>query len=216
MPNSNNNPHQPISSRAKRDPGFAKIRRGLLEHLPELSSNAIKLYLYLHLTAYWQGPKRGWVEASFDDIARGLGWSQKTLQRTMEELEAIPFVEVERAANQYDLTRIKILKYDVKEAAFAVDKSVHSSSFGVDSGVDSGVDKSDHCAVHSKPPSPLNASDLEVPKKAVEVKKEKKGRLDAVRRPFDAGRPSSKKTFPPSGKSREALCARIEHRIAED
>ncbi len=94
-------------SREKRDPGFVKIRRGLLAHLPGMSSNAAKLYLWFHLKASWQPPKRGRVEASFDDMARGNGWSLKTLQRTIEELETMPFIEVERATNQYELTRIK-------------------------------------------------------------------------------------------------------------
>ena len=62
-----------IPSREKNDPGFVKIRRGLLPHLPWMTSNATKLYLWLHLRAYWQGPKRGTVETTFDDIAQSVG-----------------------------------------------------------------------------------------------------------------------------------------------
>src|SRR5882762_8741927 len=118
----------------KLDPGFAKIRKGLLAHLPGMSGNAVKLYLMLHFKACWFAPKRGWVEASFDDMARWCGWSTKTLSRHVEELEAKPYIEVKRAANQHEVSRTKILKYDLEESTSAVDKSVQSSTVGVDCG----------------------------------------------------------------------------------
>ena len=169
----------------KRNPGFAPIRRGLLEHWPEMSVNARSLYIWLHLKANFMEPKRGWVEASFDDMAHGNGWSLKTLQRTIEELEAKPYIEVERAANQYALTRVRILKYDPEGFTSAVDKSDQSSTVGVDCAVDSAAVKFVHTTVHSKTASPQNQQDLQAPKNAVEVKNEKNGKSDAVRRPFD-------------------------------
>jgi hypothetical protein len=61
---------------SQRGPGFVKLRRGLLPHLAEMSSNAAKLYVCLLLRAHWEsGPKRGWVETRYEDIARDLGWS---------------------------------------------------------------------------------------------------------------------------------------------
>ena len=36
-------------SREKRDPGYVKLRRGLLPHLSKMSSNASKLYVCLLL-----------------------------------------------------------------------------------------------------------------------------------------------------------------------
>lgn len=185
------------------------IRRGLLAHLREMSGNAVKLYLFLHLNARWQpGPRRGWVEASFDDMAKALGWSQKTLQRTIEELEAKPYIEVERATNQYELTRVGILKYDLEESTSAVDKSDQSRRVAVDRGVDRGMDKSERSAVHSKPANAQSQQDLRAPKKVVEVKEEKKGKADAVRRPFDAERLADR--TPPF---RENLQNRLEKKI---
>jgi hypothetical protein len=147
-----------------------------------MSGNAVKLYLMLHFKACWFGPKRGWVEASFDDMARWCGWSTKTLSRTVEKLEAKPYIEVKRAANQHELSRIKILKYDLEESTSAVDKSVQSRMVGVDCAVDCAADKS----VHSKPASSQNTQDLQAPKKLKKLKNQKKGEADAVRRPFDA------------------------------
>jgi len=183
-----------------------------------MSSNAVKLYVWLHLSACFSGSKRGCVEASFDDIARALGWTSKTLQRTIEELERRPYVRVERAANQYELTTIRILRYD-RHSNSGVDKFDHSNSDAVDSAVDNGVDKFDHGGVHSNPPMPLEDQSLRASKNAVEVKKEKK-ELDAVRRRFDAELPvasSSLKAKPnpnPSSNGRAKLQARIARRIA--
>lgn len=195
-------------SNEKHNPGFAPIRRGLLEHWPEMSVNARAFYVWLHLNAKWKGPKRGWVEASFDDMARGNCWSVKTVQRTIEELEALPFIEVERASNQYELTRIKILRYDLEETDSAPVKSVHSSVAPVsapDSAAVSGAVKS----VHSNPSILQNQRDLQAPKK-LRSKEEKKERLDAVRRPFDAEqRLAARKAFSPSEK-RKKLEKRLE------
>jgi hypothetical protein len=76
-----------MSRLTQRDPGFVKIRRGLLAHLPEMSSNAVKLYVWLHLKAHWQpGPKRGWVEANKEGIMESLAWANSMVRRTVDEL----------------------------------------------------------------------------------------------------------------------------------
>ncbi len=177
----------------KRDPGFVKLRRGLLPHLGRMSSNATKLYVWLLLSADWRkGPMRGSVVASFADIGRDLRVSSKTLQRAVEELETRekPFISVERAANQYELTQIRIFRYDSCDDTSGVDKSDHSNSIGmdtaVDTAVDSGVDKSDHSDVHSNRSNSLKSKDLRAPKKLEEVKNIKREAMDAVRRRFDA------------------------------
>jgi hypothetical protein len=199
------------ASSEKRNPGAVFVRRGILEHWPAMSVNARAFYIWLLLKAFWLGPKRGLVEASFDDMARGNGWSLKTLQRTIEELEAKPYIEVERAANQYGLTRIRILKYDLEQSTSAVDKSDRSSTVGPVSAVDSGVDSAAVEFVQSKPVSLQNQQDLHAPKKVKEVKNEKEDELDAVRRPVDAElRITSRTSFSPSEKRKK-----LEKRLAE-
>jgi hypothetical protein len=198
-------------SSEKRDPGFVKLRRGLLMHLPEMSERAVKLYVWLLLSARWEGFKRGWVEASFEDMAASNGCSTKTVQRALEELENKPYVEVHRATSQHQLTRIKILKFDIEEPTSTVDKSVHSSDVGVDTGADRGADRPSDRSVHTSPSIELSAKDLQASKKyrSKEVKKE--GRLDAVRRPFDAELPVAPPPFRGASrlKKKQNLTARL-------
>lgn len=91
--------------------GFAPIRRGLLDHLRTMSSNATKLYLFLHLTARWTGRKRGTIETRYTGIAAALGWPLLRVKRTVAELQP-RYVEILQAGNQHRPTVIRILKYD--------------------------------------------------------------------------------------------------------
>lgn len=208
----NSNSHDTQKSSTKRDPGFVKIRRGFLDHLPDISANATKLYIWLHLTAFWEGQKRGLVEASFYDMARGNGWSLKKLQRAIDELEARPYITVERASNQHKLTRIKILKYDLDEAYSAVDKSDHSKCSAVDTAVDSAVDSAVVKSVHSNPAKPQDQQGLQAPKKYRSIEEKKDG-LDAVRRPKDAELHSAdKKVFSPSERKKR-LAVRLREAV---
>ncbi len=102
----------------KRERGFIQIRRGLREHLPGMSSNAVKLYLWLHFEVRWKGEKRGWIERRYSDIAKEIQWSQPTVERTMAELKE-HYVEVIAARNQYEPTRIRIINYDGHENPLA-------------------------------------------------------------------------------------------------
>jgi hypothetical protein len=180
-----NKPSAPHASIKKRDPGFAQIRRGLRPHLREMSGNAVKFYLWLHLSADFRS---GEVEASYEDMARALGWSSKTLQRAVDEL-ARRYIAVQLAANQHELTRISILNYHAGKLDSGVDKSVHSNIAAMDRAVDAGTDKSVHTAVHTNQAKQQILGDLQIPKKLVEVIEEKKGEDDAVRRRFDAELP---------------------------
>jgi len=169
----------PSASGDKRNPGFAPIRRGLLEHLPEMSSNAVKLYVWLQLKAFWSGAKRGWVETSFENMERGVRWNRKMLQRTIEELEARPYIEVETAANQHELTRVKILRFDPEDRGSAEDTRVYSTISAEDIGEDTGVPST----VLSNAPGELIQNGLSVRKKSKNIRR---GEEDAVRRPVNA------------------------------
>jgi hypothetical protein len=132
------------------------------------------------------------VNASFEDIAKGIGCSTKTVQRALEELEAGGYVEVERATSQYGLTQIEITNYDPPNSAEGADTSVHTSAS-----------------------SELSTQDLQAPKK-LRSKEYKKGTADAVRRPVDAEHHFiSRKGFPPL-KKRENLTARLAEKIRKN
>jgi hypothetical protein len=181
----------------KRDPGYLKLRRGLLPHLYSMSSNAAKLYVCLLLRAHWQpGPKRGWVAVRYEDLAHDLGWSYSMVRRTILKLIRKNYIEVRRAANQYELTQIKILKYDLEEcnpAPFTGEPTKTAESFGSPSAALSAVSIAERSTEHSNPATFQNQQDLQTPKKLEEVKKarsaEKNEKYDAVRRLFDVQLP---------------------------
>ncbi len=91
------------------DRGFAPIRRGLREHLPGMSSDGVKFYLWLHLVARFSGKDRGTVKMIFADIARELGWSIHKLKRTARQLRKYVVVE---PGNQHKPSTLRILNYD--------------------------------------------------------------------------------------------------------
>ena len=104
------------SSRAKRNPGFVKLRRGLQEHLhrSRMSSNAATLFVWLLLSAYHSGRKRGCVETNIEDLMLALGWTRSMVKRSLAELDLNDYISFRGAANQYELGTIKILKFDLE------------------------------------------------------------------------------------------------------
>jgi hypothetical protein len=99
------------------DRGFAQIRRGLREHLSKMSSDAVKLYLWLHLVVYWTGKQRGTVETNRAQIMEELRWSETRTKRVISELRK-HYIKIVRRGNQHSLSLIRILKYR-KSASFA-------------------------------------------------------------------------------------------------
>lgn len=98
--------------------GFVTIRRGLLPHLATMSSNATKLYLWLHLAAFWKGPKRGTVETNYADVGAQLQWTVIRVKRTIAELTP-RYVQVAHG-NQHIPTIIKICKFDAGSGAAGI------------------------------------------------------------------------------------------------
>lgn len=90
--------------------GFAKIRRGFREHLSRMSSDGVKLYLWLHLVVFWSGKKRGTVETNYSEIAKELQWTKIRVKRAMAELRC-HYVKVSKRGNQHQDALIRILKY---------------------------------------------------------------------------------------------------------
>jgi hypothetical protein len=172
-----------------------------------MSGNASKLYLWLHLSADF---RTGDVDSSYEDIARALGWSSKTLQRAIDELSR-KYIGVELAANQHELTRISIWNYQPDRGSSGVDKSVQTKPTAVDSGVDISVDKSVQSAVHSNYSNLKISQGFQAPKKSIELEKE---REDAVRRRFHAELPLSIPSSEPEAKPSSSQRAKLEARLA--
>lgn len=150
-----------------------KIRRGLREHLANMSSNATKLYLWLHLACFWAGPKRATVETTYAIIAEELRWTLKMIQRTVAELQAHGYIQVLFGRNQYESTSIRIVNYNGDERRTAMDIDVHSERFGVDKDDHSFVDDSGLNTVRSKRNNSSQGSGLAGRKNAVDGSRNK-------------------------------------------
>lgn len=216
----NNSTSAPASSE-KRNLGFVKLRRGLREHLhrSRMSSNASTLFVWLLLSAYHSGPKRGCVEANIEDLMFGLGWSRSMVKRSVEELASKGYTSFDGAANQHERGVIKILKFDVEERDSARFTGEPSRDFDTSAELSARLNARSTSEPSTEPTNPSNSQsqrDLQVPKNAVEIKKEKKGKADAVRRPFDAEPLASSKGFFSPSEKRKKLSARLEHLIARD
>jgi hypothetical protein len=206
-----NNPTSVPAASEKRNLGFVKLRRGLREHLhrSRMSSNASTLFVWLLLSAYHSGPKRGCVETNYEDVMRGLGWYRKLLQRSIWELTRKGYVRVTPAANQHGMTIITILKFDVQEFSSAQDTGVLTKHSAQDTAEDSAHVDSVPTTVPSRPPILQEMLDLQAPKNALEVKNKKNEKRNAVRRRFDAERLADR--TPPFRK--ENLQNRLEKKI---
>lgn len=156
----------------------------LKEHLHKsrLTSNAAVLLVWITLSAH-----QGRLEASYEDLMRGLGWSRKMLQRTIADLTQRGYIRVTRATSQRSKMLIEVLidfeessgvdkavHHNAKESPVP-DKDVHAGKSGVDKAVHdyaatADVDKDVHGIEGSVPDVPSGATDstpkaLEIPAK---------------------------------------------------
>jgi len=81
-----------------------ELNRRILEHWPKLSSNGAKLLIWLAAKA-----KRGEAKIALEDLADAWDWSKSTVRRTLKELAVKNLISVTPAANQHEITVIKIL-----------------------------------------------------------------------------------------------------------
>jgi hypothetical protein len=92
-------------------PGYVKLRRGLRDHLPELSSRAVKLYVALLIEANHQ---TGVCRTRLVDLCGLSGLSYKTTIRAIAELESKnpnPFISVSREGNRLGPLDFTILRF---------------------------------------------------------------------------------------------------------
>jgi hypothetical protein len=215
-----NNPTSAPASNEKRNLGFVKLRRGLREHLhrSRMSSNGSTLFVWLLLSAYHSGPKRGCVGANIEDLMFGLGWSRSMVKRSLEELASKGYISFDGAANQHELGVIRILKFDVEErdsARFTGEPSKNSDTSAELSARLNAQSASEPSTEPSNPSNLQSQCDLQVPKNALEVKNKKNEKRNAVRRPFDAELRASSKGFFSSSEKRKKLLANVAAKIRE-
>lgn len=212
MPENNSTAQSNGFQEEKRNLGFVKLRRGLKEHLhrSRMSSNASTLFVWLLLSAYHSGPKRGCVDVNIEDLMLGLGWSRSMTKRTLEELTLSGYVSFSGAANQHGLGTIRILKFDVEEsesARLTSEPSVDRGSSGELSARLSAGFTSEPSSEPSTPSKLQTHQDLQAPKNAVEVKKEEKEAEEAAAAPAgSAGSSTNKENRKRSKRAWENIC----------
>ncbi len=92
--------------------GFVKLRRGILDHIPGMSPQVLKLFIVLLLLAEPMGASRGVVRASVNDLASAANMRRQTLLKAADQLAAMGWIEISKARNQHAVTAWRIVKYD--------------------------------------------------------------------------------------------------------
>ena len=70
-----------------KDESFQAVSRGLIQHLPDMAGNQVKLYLYCLLSAKNKGPLKGSVRTCGSIIAESLNWAPQEVYRTLKKMD---------------------------------------------------------------------------------------------------------------------------------
>ena len=92
-----------------KDESFQAVSRGLLAHLPDMTSNQAKLYLYCLLRARNNGEKKGTFSVFAVDMAEGMNWTTKVLYRVLATMEK--YLKVKYSKNRHVPLTIEIVKF---------------------------------------------------------------------------------------------------------
>jgi hypothetical protein len=103
---------------------YVPLSRGLMEHLPSLSDNALKVYLYILMSAKHTGKDKGKADLSMRELAGFLKKDVHSVFNAICELRG-KYVEFHGAKNQTELSYFIVLKYkDVSDFAVVNDAVV--------------------------------------------------------------------------------------------
>lgn len=98
---------------------YVKLRRGLRDHLSDMTGLELKVYIYLLISARFQPPNVGTLTTTARDIASDIGSNRTDVVRVLKKLSEphgsgnVRYIEYSPGVNQYDITHIRILKYAV-------------------------------------------------------------------------------------------------------
>lgn len=140
---------------------YVPLSRGLREHLPKLSGNAIKLYLLLLMDAKFAGPDKGTFSISFRDLASDLSIDRQTAFKAARELRPY-YIEWTPGKNQFNVTQFRVKKYKV-----ILDFAVSHTTDGTTNGKRVAGRKNrpvDRQHTDSTPHNPHEQQDLLTPK----------------------------------------------------
>lgn len=99
---------------------YLPLSMGFLEHLPIISDNALKVYIYILMTAKMEGKDKGKAFSTIRELANAL---DKGLHQTYDAVDELrgKYIEYHGAKNQWGLGYFLVLKYkDIPEVAVPV------------------------------------------------------------------------------------------------
>ena len=106
------------------------LSRGLDEHLPYLSGNAVKVFLHILINAHWFGDSKGKYTASINQIATELKMGYMATYNAVRELNP-EHVIFEPGKNQYSSSVFTIMNYKtIKDFATSPKKKANEKPTG--------------------------------------------------------------------------------------
>jgi len=93
--------------------GYARIRRGLLDHMPRITPIELKVYLILHLVCDWS---HGTYTGTISDLAEITGHCPGVVGRALASLstetgERQAYIDYTPAVNQWTPASVRIRNY---------------------------------------------------------------------------------------------------------
>lgn len=101
------------------DETYVPVSRGLLKHLANMTSNELKVYMYLLMRASANGHAKGTIACPIELIANDLDIHYMTVYKAIQSLKP-KYIKYKPAKNQYNTTRFQVQKYkNVKDFALS-------------------------------------------------------------------------------------------------
>jgi len=159
--------------------GWVKLRRGLVEHLPDMTAQETHVFVAMLLLARATGRNRGVLSASDRELARCTGLRRESAANALKRLIARGFVErLSAARNQHQPGKYLILKF---HSSAGTESGPAAESAGLESGPLPDPNPGQHGTENepaSGPADPSNGirnNDLQTPKKVGDVGEEGEG-----------------------------------------
>ena len=168
------------------DETYVPLSRGLKEHLKDMSSHAVKVYIFLLLDARFCGPMKGALSITIRDIATDLKMNRNVVWKALQELSG-KYIEIEKGKNQYSMSIINITKYKTVSDFAVHNTGQHTDTRSAASGQQvSSVSAASVQQGDGKRCKPADDSDLQDPKNDKNVDKSDNEKNDKKGSLFDA------------------------------
>ena len=173
----------------KTDDLFVPTSTGLAEHIPDLSGNAIKIYIFILLKAKMFDPEAGTFHKSITDLCSILKISRSSFYKAIKELSP-KYLKIKPGKNECVITKFTVVKYKklsdfTRFSKFCLSNKHTGEDTGKDTSEDTSTDTSGRTSGNtSRSHKPPEVNDLQRPK-AVRGSKDSKKHKDKDIYPFE-------------------------------